>query len=130
MGCLPHAGVNCKESGNAVITQAQHRAGAAQGGHPLSERGGEKRREGEDPMVRRTEHVLVATMKTTHAHPEHAASAAHHHPAKPQAGPVNWHKAMLPQIGRREPVRATDEWRPGESAKRGYEKAVEDWWWL
>ena len=22
------------------------------------------------------------------------------------------------------------EWRPGESAKRGYERAVEDWWWL
>jgi hypothetical protein len=22
------------------------------------------------------------------------------------------------------------EWRPGDVAKRGYEKAVEDWWWL
>jgi hypothetical protein len=22
------------------------------------------------------------------------------------------------------------EWCPGEPARRGYEKAVEDWWWL
>jgi hypothetical protein len=35
--------------------------------------------------------------------------------------------AVLPNIsaGMR-PV----EWRPGESAKRGYEKAVEEWWWI
>jgi hypothetical protein len=55
---------------------------------------------------------------------------------QPQPEPVTWHKAVPPRIegrrddGERDPMLATDEWRPGEAAKRGYEKAVEDWWWL
>ena len=81
-------------------------------------------------MVRRTERVLVATMKTTQAHPGHAAISSHHHPAQPEPEPVTWHKATLPKIRRREPAGAVGEWRPGESTRRGYEKAVEDWWWL
>jgi hypothetical protein len=35
--------------------------------------------------------------------------------------------AVLPKI---DASMRGEEWRPGESAKRGYEKAVEDWWWL
>ena len=35
--------------------------------------------------------------------------------------------AVLPKINA---SMRSEEWRPGESARRGYEKAVEDWWWL
>lgn len=38
-----------------------------------------------------------------------------------------WVTATLPRI---DASMRSAEWRPGESAKRGYERAVEDWWWL
>ena len=76
---------------------------------------------------------LVADMKTSAKTKSESVHSAHQ---QPQPEPVTWHKAVPPRIeGRRDdvegdPMLATHEWRPGEAAKRGYEKAVEDWWWL
>ena len=89
-----------------------------------------KRPGGEDPMVWGMQRALVVAMKAPQPTPGRVTSESNPHRAKPQPEPVSWHRASLPQIGRREAVRDQVEWRPGESAKRGYEKAVEDWWWL
>jgi hypothetical protein len=41
---------------------------------------------------------------------------------------TRWQTAMLPRLhgGKAQP----GEWRPGESAGRGYERVVSDWWWI
>jgi hypothetical protein len=55
---------------------------------------------------------------------------------QPSQDPVKWNKAVPLQIRRQNRKSAglamagLEEWRPGQTAKRGYEKAVEDWWWL
>ena len=65
-----------------------------------------------------------------------AKACATHHPMQPSQDPVKWNKAVPLQIRRQNRKSAglamagLEEWRPGQTAKRGYEKAVEDWWWL
>jgi hypothetical protein len=39
----------------------------------------------------------------------------------------DWKAVLPPRFGERDAAR---EWSPGASGRRGYEKAVEDWWWL
>ena len=73
-----------------------------------------------------------AEAMTTLRHTDAKTTTAHH-PPQPSPDPVKWNKAVPPQImgkHRKMLMGGLDEWRPGESAKRGYEKAVEDWWWL
>ena len=45
---------------------------------------------------------------------------------QPQDGPNHWKTAAPLRIGNH----SNGEWSPGASAKRGYERAVEDWWWI
>jgi|GEM_PF-4410309 len=49
---------------------------------------------------------------------------------QPSPEAVRWKAVVPPRLGRRELAGAVKDWRPGESTRRGYEKAVEDWWWL
>jgi hypothetical protein len=51
-------------------------------------------------------------------------------PAEPSPERAAWKVAVPPRIAQRKALSAPEEWRPGEPARRGYEKAVEDWWWL
>jgi hypothetical protein len=51
------------------------------------------------------------------------------HETKPCPEDTVWKTAVPPRIVGKNHARA-GEWRPGEPAHRGYEKAVEDWWWL
>lgn len=81
-------------------------------------------------MARPEQHLLVAPMKTPQTIPRKPHRTGSQEVPPPQPEPVSWHRASLPQIGRRDPRRSAGEWRPGEASKRGYEKAVEDWWWL
>lgn len=46
--------------------------------------------------------------------------------SQPQDGPSHWKTAAPLRIGNH----SNGEWSPGASAKRGYERAVEDWWWI
>ena len=82
--------------------------------------------------VRRLLGVLMKAPKT----PPDAVSGTSSDQSGPQPERVTWHKAVPPKMaGWRDgvdgdPLRAKQEWRPGEASRRGYEKAVEDWWWL
>lgn len=88
----------------------------------------------EGPIARRLKRRLVGDMKPLQTQIKSARTMRDQKQSRPE--PVNWHKAVPPKIGghrpdvERDPLHATEEWRPGEAAKRGYEKAVEDWWWL
>jgi len=84
---------------------------------------------GEVPMVCRLQSLLCVDMKTPRTHPEKSPRTPHQE-AQPQPEPIAWRKAVPPRIGGQEAVSGVAEWRPGEPARRGYEKAVEDWWWL
>jgi hypothetical protein len=66
-------------------------------------------------------------MKTQHKTAEKYQPAREHDHVLPEA--TKWNKAVPPRIAAKNSAQ-TGEWRPGESAHRGYEKAVEDWWWL
>ena len=73
-----------------------------------------------------------AEIMTTLRH-TNAKAAKAHHPAQPSPDPVKWNKAVPPQVrgkNGKSAMTGLDEWRPGEMSRRGYEKAVEDWWWL
>ena len=80
---------------------------------------------GEVPIATPARHAFVARM-TTHQHD------------MPRERRVRQDRRLKPPIERRatgvlpkiDASMRGEEWRPGESAKRGYEKAVEDWWWL
>lgn len=48
---------------------------------------------------------------------------------RPAPEPLEWKKAGPPRLAGRNSSRP-GEWRPGEQAHRGYEKAVEEWWWI
>jgi hypothetical protein len=42
-----------------------------------------------------------------------------------------WKMALPPRIGGQQHFGVREEWRPGQgAARRGYERAVEDWWWI
>jgi hypothetical protein len=62
---------------------------------------------------------------------KHAAGRKKPEASEPQTGPApfEWKKAVPPRIVGKNHARA-GEWRPGEQAHRGYEKAVEEWWWI
>jgi hypothetical protein len=49
-------------------------------------------------------------------------------PTEPPVDKAQWQTAMLPRLngGKAHP----GEWRPGESAGRGYERVVSEWWWI
>jgi len=77
-------------------------------------------------MVGGNEQSFGHPMKT-----HHATRGKHHAVREPQPAPehTQWKKAVPPRIAGKNHSRA-GEWRPGDQAHRGYEKAVEDWWWL
>jgi hypothetical protein len=79
-------------------------------------------------MARMVRRMLGVPMKTQRAQISRGKTTQEKMKPSPEA--VRWKMAVPPRLGRREPVGPVGEWRPGESAKRGYEKAVEDWWWL
>ncbi len=63
---------------------------------------------------------------------QHAMRGKHHavrNEKQPSPEPFEWKKAVPPRIVGKNHSRAGES-RPGETAKRGFEKAVEDWWWL
>jgi hypothetical protein len=63
-----------------------------------------------------------------------AESLRSHGPVQPESarGPKN----ALPRFGaqgpdgEQDPMNTVRNWRPGDAARRAYEKAVEEWWWL
>ncbi len=78
------------------------------------------------PMARREQHLLGASMKTPQTiSGKPLRTGFQQIQPEPQPEPVTWHKAVPPRIegrrddGERDPTLATDEWRPGEAAKRG-----------
>ena len=79
-------------------------------------------------MVRAARRVLGGPMKTDRSQATtERATQQNIHPS-PEA--VRWKIAVPPRLGRGGTAGLVGEWRPSESAKRGYERAVEDWWWL
>jgi hypothetical protein len=42
-----------------------------------------------------------------------------------------WKMALPPRIGGQQHFGVREEWRPGAGdARRGYERAVAEWWWI
>ena len=81
---------------------------------------------GEVPMEGPAARALVGFMKTRKT--DEARGGKVEQPDQ-RHEPVVEHRTTdtLPRI---DASMRSAEWRPGESAKRGYESAVEDWWWL
>ena len=83
-------------------------------------------------LLAASEARALASLMTTLRH-INANTVTAHHATQPSRDPVKWSKAAPPKIRGKNgklAMKSLDEWRPGETAKRGYEKAVEDWWWL
>ncbi len=81
---------------------------------------------GEVPMEGPAARALVGFMRT-HKTDEARDGKGEQQDQRHEPLTERWVTATLPRIDAS--MRAA-EWRPGESAKRGYERAVEDWWWL
>ena len=81
---------------------------------------------GEVPIAMPAPHALVGLMKT-HTTDEARDGKVEQQDQRHEPVVERWVTATLPRI---EASMRSAEWRPGESAKRGYERAVEDWWWL
>ena len=83
-------------------------------------------------LLASSEARALASLMTTLRH-TNANTVTAHHATQPSRDPVKWSKAAPPKIRGKNgklAMKSLDEWRPGETAKRGYEKVVEDWWWL
>lgn len=80
---------------------------------------------GEDPIAVPAWHALVAGMTTHQQDIPRERRVRQNQQRKPVV--ERRATAVLPKI---DASMRGEEWRPGQSSKRGYEKAVEDWWWL
>lgn len=100
----------------ATIPKANHLCGPAR-----------DRDEAKTPWSVQGAACLVGPMKTQRP-PSPGKSTQDNIQPSPET--VRWKTAVPLRVVRGDLAGAVGEWRPGESAKRGYEKAVEDWWWL
>jgi hypothetical protein len=78
-------------------------------------------------MARLRGRAFLVLMKRHDRTSDDRARMTHEEPAK---DPRRWKVAMPLQTGGKAEMGAGEEWRPGERARRGRERAESEWWWI